>query len=118
MRYTTRIAIAMTMGLVPAMANAGAEQRVEGTVLGAKVTYCEAAKTAGCTGNLTLETSNNGKTETRLIKVPLGTPITRRCEPVSLRSLEGKTVIVTEVCEKESPLARAITVPDAKDAAC
>lgn len=109
---------AVALALLHAAPGIGAEQRIEGTVVDMKVTYCEAAKSAGCTGDITLQTSANGASHMLTIKVPLGTPITQDCQAVPLHSLGGKAVIVTETGQRAAPRASAITVPDSMDITC
>ena len=80
--------------------------------------YCDAAKSLGCTGVLTLQTLTDGKSSALRITVPLGTPITQACQAVPLHSLGGKKVIVTQAVEHAARLALAIGVPDPRDSAC
>lgn len=84
-----------------------AEERIEGTVLYAVVTHCEAH---GCSGALALEDTTRGRYKTLIIKVPLGTPISRGCGGMRFHQLAGKAVIVTDFAEKGGHVARAIEV--------
>lgn len=63
--------IALSLLLANAPLAAAPERRIEGTVLGAKATYCESR--AGCTGTLTLELPRSD--EVLAIRVPLGTAL-------------------------------------------
>ena len=95
--------------LAAGASHAAPERRIEGTVLGAKATYCELP--AGCTGTVTVELS---RTERVLaIRVPLGTPVSAGCHAVPFGSLHGQRVIVTEVDDASGPTARAISAKDA-----
>jgi hypothetical protein len=86
------------------------EQRLEGTVVAARATYCEPKKSQGCTGTLTLAAGE----QTRTIKVPLGTPISDGCEVLSLGELPGREVIVTEVDRLRGAVATAISARDSR----
>lgn len=59
------IAMLAAFALLLASATVHADERIEGTVVGAKLTYCDAAKHATCTGKLTLQRELGGKPQTR-----------------------------------------------------
>lgn len=85
------------------------EERVHGTVVAAAAGYCEPKKEQGCTGTLTLDS----RSETRTIRIPLGTPISDGCEPLAFGELPGRHVVVTEVDEPSGPVAKAVSALDA-----
>ena len=88
-----------------------AQEKIEGKVVGTKLTQCNAdVKIGGCAGTLTLERKADGKTEEIKIEVPLGTPITRGRETVLLPALRRQVVVVTHVMEKSERVAKAIEV--------
>jgi hypothetical protein len=96
------------------MAPAGAAQeRIEGKVVGTKLTHCEMnVKIGGCAGTLTLQhTGERGREELKFT-VRLGTPITRGAETMYLPALRGKTVAVTQAVEGGERIAKAIEVPN------
>ena len=68
-------------------------------------------KIGGCAGTLNMEYKAAGKTEEIKVNVPLGTPIMRGGEVVYLPALRGKTVVITQVIEKNGRVAKAIEVP-------
>lgn len=90
------------------------EERVKGTVVAATATYCEPKKTQGCTGTLTLDSHD----ETRVIRIPLGTPITDGCEVLPFGDLPGKRVVVTQIDDASGPVARAISADAPPAGAC
>ena len=92
----------------------GEEERVKGTVVAATATYCEPKKTQGCTGTLTLDSHY----ETRVIRIPLGTPITDGCEVLPFGDLPGKRVVVTQVEQGGAPVAMAVSADGQGDGAC
>ena len=92
----------------------GGEERVRGTVVEAKATYCEPKKTQGCTGTVTLDSHD----ERRVIRIPLGTPITAGCEVLPFGDLPGKHVVVTEVDRAGAPVAVAISAEAPPAGAC
>lgn len=98
--------------LLPLALAAPADERIEGIVRGTVVTHCDATRRGGCAGTLTLERNTGGKMETLTIRVPLGTPISRAGEHVLLHTLEGKTVIVTQIADRDARVARAIQVAE------
>lgn len=88
-----------------------AQEKIEGKVVGTKLTHCDMnVKIGGCAGTLKLERKASDKTEELTFNVPLGTPITRGSETVYLPALRGKTVIITQVTEKNERVAKAIEV--------
>lgn len=92
----------------------GGEERVRGTVIDARATYCEPKKTQGCTGTVTLDSHD----ETRVIRIPLGTPITAGCGVLPFGDLPGKHVVVTEVDRAGAPVAVAISAESPPAGAC
>lgn len=111
----------LRVAALAALAYAGlaqAEERIEGTVVDAKATYCGAGKREGCTGRLTLRREYGGRPETLTIQVPLGTPVSRGCDAVRLRRLVGQTVIVTEACMTNAHVAKAIESAESAESAC
>lgn len=99
--------------MLMAQAPAGfSEERIEGEVVGTKLTHCDTnAKIGGCAGTLTMERKAGDKTEQLTFNVPLGTPITRGAERIYLPALRGKTVVVTQATEKNERIAKAIEIP-------
>lgn len=86
-----------------------AQEKIEGKVTGTKLTQCDFnAKLGGCAGTMKMERKAGDKTEELTINVPLGTPITKGGERVFLPALRGKTVVVTQVTEKNERVAKAI----------
>ena len=90
------------------------EERVKGTVVAATATYCEPKKTQGCTGTLTLASRD----ERRVIRVPLGTPITQGCEVLPFGDLPGKRVVVTQVEQGGDPVAMSVSADGPRGGAC
>ena len=88
----------------------GADERVEGTVRETLVTHCDASRRGGCAGSLMLERQAGEKPAILMIRVPLGTPISRGPEHATLGSLKGQTVIVTHTVQGTERVARAIQV--------
>lgn len=121
MRAIARTAGAIAVAaLLPLAAAADAEERIEGIVRDTVVTHCDATRRGGCAGTLTLERHAGGRRNSLIIKVPLGTPISRGEERVLLHALQGHAVIVTQISEGSGRVARAIQVaepPDAETAA-
>ena len=87
-----------------------ADERIEGVVRRTVVTHCDATRRGGCAGTLTLERRAGDPAAILIIKVPLGTPISRGLEHATLGSLEGQTVIVTTSADPGGRGARAIEV--------
>lgn len=86
-----------------------AQERIEGKVVGTKLTHCDMnVKIGGCAGTMKLERKAGDKTEELTFNVPLGTPIRKGTETVYLPGLRGKTVMVTHVVEKNERVAKAI----------
>lgn len=86
-----------------------AQERIEGKVVGTKLTHCDMnVKIGGCAGTMKLERKAGDKTEELTINVPLGTPIRKGAETVYLPALRGKTVAVTQAMEKNERIAKAI----------
>lgn len=89
-----------------------AQEKLEGRVVGTKLTHCDmSVKVGGCAGTLTLESKARGDKQELRINVPLGTPITRAGETMYLPALRGKNVVVTHVMDKNERVAKAIEVP-------
>lgn len=89
-----------------------AQEKLEGKVVGTKLTHCDMnVKVGGCAGTLTLESRAGGNKQELNINVPLGTPITRAGETMYLPALRGKNVVVTHVMDKNERVAKAIEVP-------
>lgn len=89
-----------------------AQEKIEGKVVGTKLTHCDMnVKVGGCAGTLTLESKASGNKQEVSINVPLGTPITRAGETLYLPALRGKTVVITHVMDKNERVAKAIEVP-------
>lgn len=85
------------------------QEKIEGKVTGTKLTHCDMnVKVGGCAGTLKMERKAGDKTEELTINVPLGTPIRRGTETVYLPALRGKTVVITQVIEKNERVAKAI----------
>ena len=107
------VLLALVSAALAAHSPAGlAQDKIEGKVVGTKLTHCDMnVKIGGCAGKLTMERQADGKKEELTITVPLGTPITRGSETVYLPALRGKTVVITQVTEKNDRVAKAIEVP-------
>ncbi len=85
------------------------QDKIEGRVTGTTLTHCDMnVKVGGCAGTLKMERKAGDKTEELTINVPLGTPIKRGTESVYLPALRGKTVVVTQVIDKNERVAKAI----------
>lgn len=85
------------------------QEKIEGRVVGTTLTHCDMnVKIGGCAGTLKMERKAGDKTEEVTINVPLGTPIKRGTETVYLPALRGKTIVVTQVTEKNERVAKAI----------
>ena len=113
MRSVARILLAAALFaamLQPAIP--AAEERIEGIVRDTVVTHCDTTRRGGCAGALTLERRATGNIETLSINVPLGTPISRGAERALLHTLEGKRVIVTQITDRGSRVARAIRLAE------
>lgn len=104
-------ALVFALALLPA-AGFG-QEKIEGTVVGTKLTLCQ-FKPGGCEGYLTLETTGAVKPEQVTLKVALGTPIKKGKEDVFLPALRGKSVAVSYVTDKGEKLAKSIEVLEAK----
>ncbi len=88
-----------------------AQEKIEGKVVGTKLTHCAMdGKIGGCAGTLTLQRSRDGRNEEVTFDVPLGTPITQGRDVVYLPALRGKTVVVTHTVNKTERVAKAIEV--------
>lgn len=88
-----------------------AQEKIEGKVVGTKLTHCDMnVKAGGCAGTLTLERRAGDKAEELTFNVPLGTPITRAGKSEYLPALRGKTVVITHLSEKNERVAKAIEV--------
>ena len=86
-----------------------AQEKIEGKVVGTKLTHCDMnVKIGGCAGTMKLERKAGDKTEELTFNVPLGTPIRKGTETVYLPALRGKTVSVTHAMEKNERVAKAI----------
>lgn len=104
--------------LLQAAPLAHADERIRGTVIDTRVTYCESGRPSSCKGTLQLLRDAAGWRETLTIDVPLGTPISRGCQAVPLHRLGGQTVIVTEDAASGARVARAIEAVESTDGAC
>ncbi len=102
---------ALCAGIFPPAAK-GTEERVEGIVRETRVTHCDATRRRGCAGTLTLERQAGGKSEMLIVRIPLGTPISRAGEHATLGSLEGEAVIVTYAADGAAHVARAVQVAE------
>lgn len=90
---------------------ASAQEKIEGKVVGTKLTHCDMnVKIGGCAGTLTMERKAGDKTEELTFNVPLGTPITRAGRTEYLPALRGETVVIKHVSEKNEHVAKAIEV--------
>lgn len=107
-----RMRILLLVAALTLLAHAPAgfsQEKIEGKVVGTKLTHCDMnVKIGGCAGTMKLERKAGDKAEELTINVPLGTPITRGSETVYLPALRGKTVVVTQVTEKNERVAKAI----------
>lgn len=101
--------LAWALGSVPALA----QEVIEGTVTGTKLTRCS-FKPGGCEGSLVLEARSEGEMVQVTIKVPLGTPIKKGAEHVYLPTLNGKEVRIVHGMEKGEKVAKSIEVRPAK----
>ncbi|OGA54733.1 MAG: hypothetical protein A3G24_11770 [Betaproteobacteria bacterium RIFCSPLOWO2_12_FULL_62_13] len=112
-----RLVLSLTNALVLAftlLSSAGfAQEKVEGTVTGTKLTACQ-FKPGGCEGYLTLETKGGPKPEQVTLKVALGTPIKKGKEDLFLPALRGKLVAVSYVTDKGEKLAKSVEVLEGK----
>lgn len=108
-RWIPNAALALLLGAVAAFA----QDVIEGTVTGTKLTRCS-FKPGGCEGSLVLETRGGGKLEQITIKVPLGTPIKKGTEDVYLPTLNGKEVRIVHGLEKGEKVAKSIEIRTAK----
>lgn len=109
MRGSVVQAVFLTTGLLLHAPAGFSQEKIEGKVVGTKLTHCDMnVKVGGCAGTLKLERMAGDKLEELTINVPLGTPIKRGTETVYLPALRGKTVVVTQVTEKNERVARAI----------
>lgn len=106
LRSLLPIATATLFSHAPALL---AQEKIEGKVVGTKLTHCDMnVKIGGCAGTMKLERKAGDKSEELTFNVPLGTPIRKRTETVYLPGLRGKTVMVTHVMEKNERVAKAI----------
>jgi hypothetical protein len=111
-------AIPLTVVLAVLSLPARADERIEGAVIGTRVSYCEAGKPASCKGTLTLQRDLHGRREMLAIRVPLGTPISCGAGTLLLHRLQGKTVILTEDWEAGERVAKAIEALEGSPSAC
>jgi len=106
---TTRVLKCGLLLLLGYAATGLAQEKIEGKVVGTKLTHCDMnVKVGGCAGTMKMERKAGDKTEELSINVPLGTPIKKGAETVYLPALRGKTVAVTQVMEKNERVAKAI----------
>ena len=112
MRSVARILVAAALFAAMLQPAIPADERIEGVVRDTVVTHCDATRRGGCAGTLTLERRAGGKIETLTINVPLGTPISRGAERALLHTLEGERVIVTQITDRGSRIARAIELAE------
>ncbi len=112
MNRRSYIALGTVLALTMGAGAARAQEKIEGKVVSTKLTHCDMnVKIGGCAGKLTMERQADGKKEELTFNVPLGTPITRGGETQYLPALRGKTVVITQVIEKNERVAKAIEVP-------
>lgn len=90
-----------------------AAEKIEGTVVGTKLTACDFANKR-CEGYLTLDSKTSGKAESMSIRVVAGTAMTKGSEKVLLPALRGNVVSVSYVKEKGENLAQSIEVVQSK----
>ncbi len=90
-----------------APARAGAEDRVEGTVISTTLTACD-FKPGTCEGALVLDTK--GKDGQVTIKVPKGTQIKKGNDHVFLPGLKGSQVAIAYVDDRGAKVAKSIDV--------
>lgn len=104
----------LSIGLLALLSQAQvafAQERIEGKVVGIKLTHCDMnVKIGGCAGALAMERKADGRSEEINVEVPLGTPITRAGETMYLPALRGRTVVVTRTMEKNARVAKSIEV--------
>lgn len=110
-RMASIIVIAGVIGAFPSIALAS--EKIEGTVVGTKLTACDFAKHR-CEGNLTLEPKSAVKVEPMIIRVVGDTSIVKGSEKVYLPTLRGNVVAVSYVKEKGENLAKSIEVVQSK----
>jgi hypothetical protein len=91
------------------VAQAGAEQRIQGTVLQTRVTLCQ-FKPRGCAGFMVMELAREGRREQVTVQVRLGVPIRHEEDYVLLATLRGSVVSVVHVIEKGAIVAKSIEV--------
>lgn len=109
MRGSVIQAVFLTTGLLLHAPAGFSQEKIEGKVVGTKLTHCDMnVKVGGCAGTLKLERMVGDKAEELTINVPLGTPIKRGTESVYLPALRGKTVVVMQVTEKNERVAKTI----------
>lgn len=94
MRPSAWIPIAALWACVIPSSVQASEERINGIVRATVVTHCDANRRGGCAGSLTLERQADEKPALLVIRVPLGTPISRDSAHATLGNLEGQRVIV------------------------
>ncbi len=110
MRLFHPLAVAFMLSAALAdVAQAGAEQSIQGTVLQTRVTLCQ-SRPRGCAGSMVLEVAREGRREQVTVRVRLGVPIRHEDDYVLLATLRGSTVSVVHVVEKGAIVARSIEV--------
>ena len=90
-----------------------AAEKVEGTVVGTKLTACDFANKR-CEGYLTLEPKTATKAEPMSIRILSATSLSKANEKVLLPSLRGSVVTVNYVKEKGENLAKSVEVVQTK----
>lgn len=99
------------LGLMLAAPAALAQEKIEGKVIGTKLTHCAMdGKVGGCAGTLTMQRKGSRTPEELTFDVPLGTPITQGSEVVYLPALRGRTVVITQVASRKERVAKTIEV--------
>lgn len=106
--FAASASIVMTL---PAIALA--VEKIEGTVVGTKLTACDFANKR-CEGYITLEPKTSGKAESMSIRVKSDTSLTKGSEKVLLPSLRGNIVAVSYEKEKGENLAKSVVVVSSK----
>lgn len=109
-RMRTTLIVAATGLIMTLPATAFTAEKIEGTVVGTKLTACDFGNKR-CEGYLTLEPKTTGaKAEPMSIRVKSGTAMTHGSEQVLLPSLRGNVVSVSYEKEKGENLAKTIVV--------
>jgi hypothetical protein len=105
------VALAGLLFSLAAPARAGAQDRIEGTVVTTTLAACD-FKPGTCEGTLVLDTK--GKDGQVTIKVPKGTEIKKGNDHVFLPGLKGNQVAIAYVNDKGTKVAKSIDVRTTK----